>query len=124
MSRLRQRFYVSPLVLHKDHHRPVVDLYDAAWTWLADLGNKRLVQVFAKPQTVAKLDRDRRLQALAGEPFELLQELTHREGGAELLRESLARRPDLLEAVREALAAAPPRAPYVPPADRAPQPPA
>lgn len=120
MSRLRQRFYVSPLVLSSGHLRPVVDLYDAAWTWLADLGDRRLVQVFAKPQTVARLDRDRRLQALEGPVFAALQELTHRDGGAGLLRESLARKTDLLEAAQEALSAAPPRRTFVPAAGRPP----
>jgi hypothetical protein len=100
---------VAPLVLKDDNLRPVVDLYDAAWTWLADMGERRLVQVFAKPETMAKLDRDRRLEAIAGDAFSLLQELTHRERGAELLRESLARHPKLVDAAREALEAAPPR---------------
>lgn len=110
MSRLRQRFYISPLVLHRDHYRPVVDLFDVAWSWLADVGDRRLVQVFAKPDLAAKLDRDRRMQAVAGETFDTLQELIHRERGAELLRESLARTPDLAAAAREALALAPPPA--------------
>ncbi|MEK7468909.1 MAG: hypothetical protein AAB074_16160 [Planctomycetota bacterium] len=86
-----------------------MDLYDAAWTWLADIGERRLVQVFAKPQTMTRLDRDRRLEAIAGEAFSLMQELTHREGGAELLREALVRHPQIVDAAREALAAAPPR---------------
>ncbi|KAF0246343.1 MAG: hypothetical protein FD180_831 [Planctomycetota bacterium] len=88
----------------------MVDLYDAAWTWLADIGERRLVQVFAKPTTVTRLDRDRRLEALTGEAFSLMQELTHREGGAELLREALGRRPAIVDAAREALSAAPPAA--------------
>ncbi|MCC6738174.1 MAG: hypothetical protein IT452_03950 [Planctomycetia bacterium] len=120
MSRLRQRFYVSPLVLSNGHLRPVVDLYDAAWTWLADLGDRRLVQVFAKPQTVARLDRDRRLQALDGPVFAALQELTHRDGGADLLRKSLAQRPGLLDAAQHALSAAPPPRTFVPAARRTP----
>lgn len=96
-------------MLHRGHLRPVVDLYDAAWTWLADLGERRLVQVFAKPETMTRLDRDRRLEAVSGEAFSLMQELTHRERGAELLRKALERRPQLVEAAREALAAAPPK---------------
>lgn len=109
MSRLRQRFYISPLVLNDGHLRPVVDLYDGAWSWLADMGQCRLVQVFAKPQTFVRLGRDRRLSLVEGEAFELLQELTHREGGTDLLREALSRSPELAVAAREALAAAPPR---------------
>lgn len=120
MSRLRQRFYVSPLVLSSGHLRPVVDLYDAAWTWLADLGDRRLVQVFAKPQTVARLDRDRRLQPLEGAAFAALQELTHRDGGAGLLRQALEKRADLLEAAQAALAVAPPRRTFVPAGGRPP----
>ncbi|MCE9581519.1 MAG: hypothetical protein K8T20_03275 [Planctomycetes bacterium] len=109
MSRLRQLFFVSPLVLQDGHFRPVVDLYDGAWSWLADIGDRRLVQVFAKPQTVSKLTRDRRLVPVESATFALLQELTHREGGAELLREALSRSPVLPVAAREALAVAPPR---------------
>ena len=67
------------------------------------------MQVFAKPQTMTRLDRDRRLEALSGEAFSLMQELTHRERGAELLREALGRQPELVAAAREALEAAPPR---------------
>lgn len=107
MARLRQRFFISPLVLVRDHWRPVVDLLDVAWSWLADLGERRLVQVYAKADVLARLARDRRLQALEGEPHDLLQELTHRPGGAGLLRDALARTPDLTEAARAALAAAP-----------------
>jgi hypothetical protein len=111
VSRFRQRFYVSPLVLLRGHHRPVVDLFDAPWSWIADLGERRLVQVHAKAETIARLDRDARLEPVTGEAFSLLQELTHREGGPERLREALRATPDLAAAARRAL-----DAPAAPPA--------
>jgi hypothetical protein len=103
VARFRQRFYISPLVLRRGHRRPVVDLFDAPWSWIADLGERRLVQVYAKAETIARLDRDGRLEPVTGEAFSLLQELTHRDGGAERLREALLATSDLAAAVRRAL---------------------
>lgn len=103
MSRLRQRFYLSPLVLSGGHLRPVVDLFDVAWNWLADIGDLRLVQVFAKADTVTRMDRDRRLQAVQGAAFDLLQELTHRDNGPERLRDALLQTPDLAAAAALAI---------------------
>jgi hypothetical protein len=105
VAKFRQRFYVTPLVEARGHLRPVVDLYDVAWSWIADLGELRLVQTFAKADVGAKMDRDARMRSVAGDTFGLLQELTHRPGGLEKLREELERTSDLGAAARAACAA-------------------